>query len=858
MENVIRYELDNGLNVVLLPQSTAPVVACNVWVGVGSADEEPHEAGLAHVHEHMLFKGTQRRGVGEIAREVESAGGHINAFTSFDQTCYYVVTSSRFFASSVDILADAIRNSAFDADELGRELEVIQEEIKRGNDDPNRVVSRMLFETAYTEHPYRLPVIGTPQSVDSFDRDAVVSFFRKHYRPDNMTVILAGDFEEDEARELISTQFGDFETPRHAELTRVVEPEQSSPRVAVQSKSDVQNSMIRLGFHVPDVLHEDIPAIDVLGAVMGQGDASHLHRRLVRDRELVTSAYAGAYTPRDAGLFVVAADYQLDERHDDPEAIIAAVLAEVAAVRDGSVAQADVDRARTLIEGREIFGKETVEGLAMRIGHSIMVTGDPEFDDRYYAALARVKPADVQRVARAYLTAENLTLCVLHPQEQAGPSVGGLEAAIESSFAAPAAPAVHVNRDDDGVRIVEIPGGPRLLVQEDHSVETFAIRALNHGGLRFESAEENGVSWIVSTMLTHGTPTRSAEQIADEVEAMASSVDGISGRHTLGLGASGLTRFFEPTFEVFADCLVNSSIPDDEFAREQRVHVKHLHARNDRLATVNSDRFIAAFFPNHPYALPAVGTPESIESLSADTARAFLKRIIRPRDLVIGVVGDVDTDYVAALVEQAFANASSASDPLPDVPRAAAPQERKMVRGVLAREQAFVTVGFEAPVMGADERYVEDVVNAILSGQGGRLFGELRDKQSLAYSVYASRVVGLDGSAFTINIGTSPDKVDTAVEGIFSEVERLRTQPPTEAELNRARRYLMGSHDIGLQRPSSRAMSFALDELYGFGYERTLAYGDQIAAVTATDVASYIDRYLDAQRCIIAITAPES
>ncbi|MEM1348533.1 MAG: pitrilysin family protein [Myxococcota bacterium] len=164
---LIQYELDNGMNVLLAPSAAAPVVACNVWVGVGSADETRAEAGLAHVHEHMLFKGTERRGVGQIAREVEAAGGHINAFTSLDQTCYYVVLSSRFLERGLDILSDAIAHSAFDADELGRELEVIQEELKRGEDSPSRMATLKLFETSFTEHTYRFPIIGTKESIDS-------------------------------------------------------------------------------------------------------------------------------------------------------------------------------------------------------------------------------------------------------------------------------------------------------------------------------------------------------------------------------------------------------------------------------------------------------------------------------------------------------------------------------------------------------------------------------------------------------------------------------------------------------------------------------------------------------------------
>ena len=322
-----RYELDNGMKVLLMPSSVAPVVACNVWVGVGSADETPQEAGLAHVHEHMLFKGTSRRGVGEIAREVEAAGGHINAFTSFDQTCYYVVLSSRFFEASLDILADAIRHSSFDADELERELEVIQEEIKRGDDNPSRVASLKLFEAAFREHPYRLPVIGTSASVDSFDRDDVVRFFQKHYVPENMTLVLGGDFKVERARELIEEHFGGFDgSGGYAPVS--APPSPSRPACARRARRGRPRHALRIGFHVPAVTHDDIAAIELLGTIMGQGEASHLNQKIVRERELTHSIYAGSYTPREAGLFIVSADYQLGEEGEERghEDVLEAIL----------------------------------------------------------------------------------------------------------------------------------------------------------------------------------------------------------------------------------------------------------------------------------------------------------------------------------------------------------------------------------------------------------------------------------------------------------------------------------------------------------------------------------------------------
>src|SRR5881275_141457 len=170
-DSVVRFQLKNGLTVILKEQHGSPVVAFQAWVNVGSADETPELAGIAHVFEHMLFKGTERRGVGQIAQEVEASGGEINAWTSFDQTVYHLVLASRFFDTGLDILADALQNSSFDPEELDRELKVVLEEVKQGEDNPSRVATQALFGAAFTRHPYRRPVIGYTKTVKSFTRE---------------------------------------------------------------------------------------------------------------------------------------------------------------------------------------------------------------------------------------------------------------------------------------------------------------------------------------------------------------------------------------------------------------------------------------------------------------------------------------------------------------------------------------------------------------------------------------------------------------------------------------------------------------------------------------------------------------
>src|SRR5215510_12143816 len=239
---MLKTTLPNGLKVIVEENHASRVVAAQVWVRVGSADELPAEAGLAHVHEHMLFKGTTQRKVGEIAADVEGAGGDINAWTSFDQTVYHVTIASRELDVALDILSDAVQHSTFDADELGRELEVVLEELRRGNDTPSRVASEMLFETAYRAHPYRRPVIGYVESVKSFTRDGILAFYRRWYQPRNMCLVVTGDVKSDEvvekAERLFEPSLNAGDLPNR---TRTIEPVQSELRVVTKTQ-DIQET----------------------------------------------------------------------------------------------------------------------------------------------------------------------------------------------------------------------------------------------------------------------------------------------------------------------------------------------------------------------------------------------------------------------------------------------------------------------------------------------------------------------------------------------------------------------------------------------------------------------------------------
>lgn len=851
--------LDDGLFIVACESRAAPVAALQVWVGVGSADERDDQAGIAHVHEHMLFKGTAKRGVGEIAAEVERSGGEINAWTSYDQTVYHVVIASRFFDAGLDILADAILSSSFDPQELAKELEVILEEIKRSEDSPSAKTSRALFKTAFTAHPYRRPVIGYADVVRSFTRENILDFYRSHYCADRMTVVAVGDFDADEAVDRITARFRGVRAQGATLPPRDVEPKQDGLR-ARGLVDDVEESHLAIGFRGPRLLDDDVYAVDVLGVVLGQGDSSRLSTRVKREMGLVNEIYAYSYTPRDPGLIVVGATL----RHDKIDDALSAVGRELDRVARSPVSAEELEKAKAMLASEAIYQRETVEGLARRLGSWASLTGDPSFEDRYQERIAAVTADDVAAAAERYFRREHATVVALAPRDAAAvvDEKRLAERAVDALGRAPRGKARTSSTApaSAATTLFHLDGGARLVVERDRTNPIVSLRAVWLGGLRAETDETAGWSHLTAEMATKGTRRRGAVEISTIVDAMAGHLDGFAGRNSLGLRATFLAPSLARGFELFAECVHEPAFDPAELERTRDLVLEDLRARADNPAGLAFDLFAKTLWTTHPYRRDILGTPSSVRAATSDGLRAFWQGRAAPAQAVFALVGDVDPERVAAMVEASLTSArrvDGAAAPTPAPVVEPAPGERRVARLVRPKAQAHLVVGHRGIALTDPDRFALEIVSSTLSGQGGRLFLELRDKRSLCYAVSAFSVEGIDPGSFAVYMGTSPEKVDTALAGIEELLERLAAEGITAAELDRSKRYLVGSHDIGLQRLGARGSAMALNELYGLGYQNHVEYAARIEGVQLDDVRRVAARLLDPTKRVVSIVGPE-
>jgi zinc protease len=844
--------LPNGLSVIIEEDHSAPVVAMQYWVKAGSRTEQDREAGITHLIEHMIFKGTEKSKAGELAWTIESLGGSINAYTTPDYTVYHVTIASRFARQGMEVLTDAIQHATFDSQELDQEKKVVLEELRMGEDRPQVRLQKALFAEIYKVHPYRRPVIGYPETVSSFTREDLLAYVNRLYVPENMTLILTGDLDSNTALGWAEELWGEWRRRREPPVQVQQEPSQHGIRT-VLLKQRTSEAHLRLAFPIPGAAHPDVPALDLLAMVLGEGESSRLDQRLRAQSGLVHSVGSESYTPLDPGLFQVHA--RLDPAH--LVSAIGSILEELQRVKADGVSVGELHKARLQVEASLIQARETMGGKARVLGQFLMLHGDISKEREYLEAIRSVTPQDIRRVAKEYLSWERLTVAALLPQES--PQEINQERLTEvlariKDLKAPASSPVGPPSRATFREV--LPNGLTLLVKESHEVPTVAVRAVFLGGSRFETSKTAGISTVVAHMLTRGTRSRSALDMAREVEAMAGSLEGFSGRNSFGIQADFLSRFFPQAMELLSDALLNATFPQDELERERPRLLAALRREKDQPTRLVMRLFAQTLFRVHPYGLRQDGTEESLTALNSQDLKDFAARWLIPSNGVIAIVGDVGQDEARKWVNRYLGAWRSQQFHPPSVPQEPPMEGPRELRQEGPLKQAHLVLGFPGAALGDQDRFALEVLDTILSGQGGRLFRELRDREGLAYSVTSFSQVGLDPGYFGTYIATSPENLQRAMEGLRHELRKVASSPVSPQELERAKQNIVGSYEIGQQTHAAQAMSMALDERYGLGHDFGSRYLKAIQEITAEQVLQAAKKYLVLDRCVTVVLGP--
>ena len=825
--------LDNGLTLIVREDHSAPVVSVQVWSRTGSINEGKWlGAGLSHVLEHMLFKGTTTRPAGRIDQEVQDAGGYMNAYTSFDRTVYYIDVPSTGARTAIDILCDIAQNATLPADELVKELDVIRREMDMCHDDPGRRSSRRLFETAYTRSPYRFTIIGYPDIFNELKAEDILAYYRSRYAPNNLFFVVAGDVKPEEVVAQIKEAFAKTKARPIEPVVLPEEPRQTAPRETVE-EAPIQIARLHLSWHIPDLRHPDVPLLDVLAGLLGTGRSSRLYREIRERKELVTSIDAWTYNPGNPGLFGVSAVVEPEKF----AAAKAAIFEEIDRVLHGPITEAEIAKVVKQYVSATLASRKTMAGQAQDLGGSWMATNDLGFSERYLNAVRRATPEELRRVARQYLTPENRTLYALMPNGTAPKT----NASVETST-------------DHAVQLFTLKNGLRVLVREDHRLPFVQIEFGFRGGVLAETPETAGLTSLFTKMLLQGSRKRSAEELANEIESLGGHLDTFGGNNSFGLTAEVMNEDFATGLDIVADVVLDPAFPSDALERERSIQLANLRSQRDQLLQSAIRGLRRTLFGPTGYGLDPLGTEESVKSLDVARLREFHRQLVVPNNCVIALFGHISSADALSQAEKLFGH----WQPNPDLAHAIDRRDL-LVKATGNRasakrdkKQAVMVVGFPGVPLNSPDRYALELVQESCSDLGSRLFVRIRDELGLAYYVGAQNMMGIGNGYFAFYCGTSPENAALVEKELLAEAAKLAADGLTEEELRRSKNKIIGQKKISRQDPGSFAMNTMLNELYGQGYRFIDEEDAHIEAVTLDQARAAARRYLVAERAVVS------
>ena len=852
--SVRRHVLPNGLTVLIRHDDSAPVVAVVTYVKAGYFDETDEVIGIAHVLEHMYFKGTERHAVGEISKATKAAGGYLNAGTIYDHTSYYTVLPSSGFEAGLAVQADAYASSVIDAAELAKELKVIIQEAKRKADNPSAVATETLYELMHDRHRMRRWRIGREEGLRTLTREDVVRFYRNFYRPSNTILSIVGDVNAERAAELVEELYGALPD---APIERTPGPEEPAKReLRVREwEGDIAQTQLAFGWHTPGTLHPDTPALDLAAAVLATGRASRLYRA-VRERQLAASVSAYNYTPTERGVFVIHAETPPASTADAARAI----WAQLAELRGAGVGLHELQRALNVLDARWVRRLETMEGQANYLAEWEAL-GDWALGGSYLERLHAATPAHVTEVIRRYLPADGAAALVYRPRGSAEVlgDASRVRAVLEGTPASPlevspprqarpvaargAAPSFA--REEARVRIYRTGAGVPVLIRQRTGIPIVHVGVTVLGGAVHEAAHEAGLTTLLAQSMLKGTAHRTATQVAEDAEMLGGTIGVGVGAESLGWSMAVPTRHLAAALELLADVIERPTVPDDAFETERTVALAGLAMLRDDMYRYPTRLAMQAAFAGHPYGVPASGTEESLATLRAEQAREWHHRAVLGAPAAIAIVGDVEPDEAVALADRAFVRLRDvAAEPLA---RPAWPGEAKVVTEASQKAQTAISLLFPGPARDDGDRFAADLIAGVASGLGGRFFDELRDRQSLAYTVQAYAAERRLAGVFGAYIATSPDLEETARRGLLAEFAKLRDEVVSDEELERAKTYAIGTYAI--RQESGGAVMGQILDAWLFGSLAELEEHDaRVRAVTPQDMQRVARRYFDESR----------
>ncbi len=809
--------LKNNLKTLFVhaPGSTAATV--QMWFRAGSALEKYDHEGIAHFLEHMFFKGTETRPGAQIAFEVESFGGEINAFTSFDYTCYYINSPSDRLKDSTNILMDMVANPMFREEDLIPERGVVFEEFRRSIDSPSQYAFGKLQSSAF-EGPYAHQILGREDTIKNFSIDQLNYFRNNFYNLSNSMLIVAGDLTNREEIEKVIEQ---YKLPEGPESSFPEFELKNKPTVDVHQK-EVGMATLTMVLKAPHYNEREAASEDLAINCLGYGETSRLYKSLVLDKTLANVASASTMFMAHGGAHFI----RLVFPHKNMNEVLKRFLQTVeTALKDG-LAVDEVQKIKNQYLSSKVYELESIESFSFSFGHSYAQNGDIKCEEEFIDRIKSTHPSAVNHSLKSIFS-KNFHLSLQLPKEanseQAKKTLTQFQtqlAKIRTNLSAKATNKykIETSEYDQQVKLIKIKPGVSLVYRRNEMTPTFVLQAYLRGGLTEETTKNNGYYHFISSMLTKGHSKISYEKIKQELEEKSSNINGFAGKNAYGLLVHGLSEHFLSLLKHFSGALLKPDMPQKYLNHEKQLSLRSLVNQKQDPVKQCFKEAQKLFFGTHPYALNPLGTNESIKQVTQKKILDTHKKNLKSKEMLISYCGD-------ASLEEVLENLKPLFDALPA--RKSTKVQFKKYKSTTGaerfikfdREQTQIFYGIPCGKMGSPQILYKKMLTTHLSGQSSELFVEVRDRQGLCYSAQPVHFSAIEGGYFGIYMASGHDKVPKALVAIKELINKIKENGLPEEDFMRIKTMIKGQNLINVQTNEDYASIYSVPVLQSQGLD---------------------------------------
>ena len=873
--------LPNGLRVYSIRDTSTSNVSVQVWYDVGSKDDPRGRSGFAHMFEHLMFKSTRKLVPEQMDRLTEDVGGYNNASTADDYTNYYEVVPANHLRRLLWAEAERMGSLVVEPGFFASERDVVKEEFRSSY--LARPYGKMFLyypQISYDVHPYARPGIGNIEELDAATVDDVRAFHATYYRPDNAVLVVAGNFDQAELDSWIDSYFLPIARPSAPiPRVRVEEPPRTAARSYTVYEANTPLPAALISYPLPPITDPDSATFEVIDAILSAGQSSRLYESLVYRSQIATEASSFDEMKQGPGTFVA---FAIMSAGKPAEAGEAALRSEIARIRNEPVSDAELAEAKNELLTAALTGRETVDGKASALAEAVILSGDPAAADRRLAAIQAVTAADVQSAARRWLRDERSASLLYLPEESkpAGAtgdsirlastvrtdaltvpaSVAIVSPASATERVAPPAVGPELNAAIPRPSVQRLANGLTVITVERHDLPLVSAAVVVHGGASADPPGKDGLGELTASLLTQGTATRSATEIAQAVEALGASLNSGADWDEMSVSVTVKSDQADPALAIIADVVRNPAFAAEELERQRSLAIDNVTVSMKDPGTVAALVAQRAIYGQAPYGHSASGTSASLKAIVRNDVTAAYRDLWIPGNATLILTGDVTPAQALALAEKHLGAWSASSQSRPRlVASRLADGPRVIVVDMPGAGQAAVAVARLAIARDDPRFYRALVANAVLgTGFSSRLNQEIRIKRGLAYGARSSLDTRLGVGPFFAATQTKNPTAPEVLGLIVAEMRRLGAEPIPVAELTTRKAVLNGSFGRNIETTAGLADTIATYVAKGIGPDEILRYQKAISAVSPEEARSAAAELIDPAAATLVIVGEAS